>query len=295
MLEKTAKEVVYIIIPVHNRKNTTLACLENLQKCGDIQHYQVVIVDDASTDGSAEAIHSLYPDVKILPGNGELWWTGAMALGMQYASLQGAEYIFWLNDDCLPEPGTLPLMVKYMQTHPDTIVAPTCYMADDNSSIPAKNGFRGRQVFAASPGEVISVDGMSGWCVGIPSAVFDKIGYPDASKYPHYAGDDMYLLRATRAGFRACLLGDAKVNLVGGVRITIKFQHYFHPQLTFAETFQRLFWNKKSPYRLPTQFYRHTEKYGILLGSLLFSLKVIAWLANWAKYQFFTYYGNVSS
>ncbi|MEA5506344.1 glycosyltransferase family 2 protein [Halotia wernerae UHCC 0503] len=285
MVEKFAPEKIYIVIPVHNRKDTTLACLENLQKCGDIQRYYVVIVDDGSNDGTAEAIYSLYPKTIVLPGNGDLWWTGAIALGMQYACKQGADYIFWLNDDCLPELGTLPLMVKYMQSHTDTIIAPSCYVAEDNSSIPAKNGFRGRTALYASPGEVIPVDGMSGWCVGIPSVVFRKIGFPDATKYPHYAGDDMYLLKATRSGFKACLVGDAKVNLVGGVRMTSNFKHYFHPKLTITETFQLLFWSKKSPYRLPTQFFRHTERYGTVLGIILFSIKVISWLGQWLKYQ----------
>ncbi len=61
-----SKEPVYILIPVHNRKQTTLACLGVLGQNGDLERYHVVIVDDGSTDGTAEAIHSLYPDITIL-------------------------------------------------------------------------------------------------------------------------------------------------------------------------------------------------------------------------------------
>ena len=64
------KEPVYIIIPVHNRKQITLKCLENLDKSGDLQQYHVVVVDDGSTDGTTEAINNLFPDVKVLPGDG---------------------------------------------------------------------------------------------------------------------------------------------------------------------------------------------------------------------------------
>ena len=50
------KENVYIIIPVHNRKAITLQCLNTLKNNGDLGQYHVVVVDDGSTDGTAEAI-----------------------------------------------------------------------------------------------------------------------------------------------------------------------------------------------------------------------------------------------
>ena len=283
------REPVYIIIPVHNRKKTTLTCLEHLQKIGDTQRYHIVIVDDASTDGSKEAINTSYPEVTILPGDGNLWWTGAMVVGMEYAWKQGAEYVFWLNDDCLPAPNSLQKMIEYMQTHSGTIVAPACYDAESNSSIPVANGFRGRKTFSANPGQIIPVDGTSGWCVGIPVSVINKIGLPDAAKFPHYAGDEMYLLKANRAGFKVCILGDAKAELFGGVRVTFNFQRYFQAGSTPVQTFQKLFQNKKSPYRLLTQLFRYQAKYGTLAGFPLFSLKFFLWLGKWLRYQFFSF------
>jgi GT2 family glycosyltransferase len=69
---------IYIIIPVHNRKALTLACLENLRTNGDLQKYQVIVVDDGSSDRTAEEVAENYPEVNILKGNGNLWWTGAI-------------------------------------------------------------------------------------------------------------------------------------------------------------------------------------------------------------------------
>ena len=79
------KENVYIIIPVHNRKEITLKCLDTLKQNGDLDKYYVIVIDDGSTDGTSEAIQSLYPDVIILTGDGNLWWTGAIKKGMEYA------------------------------------------------------------------------------------------------------------------------------------------------------------------------------------------------------------------
>ena len=285
MLEISPKEPVYILIPVYNRKETTLTCLENLKKCGDLQRYHVVIVDDASTDGTAQAINTLYPEATVLPGNGDLWWTGAMAQGMQYAEEQGAEYFIWLNDDCSPDSDALSQLVEFMRSHPDTIAGPTCYTSTSNSLVKQHNAFKGRKGFAANPGEVIYADGLSGWCVGIPVSVFRKIGPPDINKFPHYSGDDTYILRATRAGFKACVIGDIKVTLFGPVHPKLNFSSYFRPGLTPSATFEALFWSKKSPYRLPTLFFYQTERYGLLLGLSFFTIKLILWLGQWVKLQ----------
>lgn len=285
MSDFSVKESVYILIPVYNRKETTLTCLKNLKAGGDLQRYHVAIVDDGSTDGTAQAINTLYPEVTVLPGTGDLWWTGAMAQGMQYAYNQGAEYFFWLNDDCVPEPDALPRLVEFMRSHPDTIVGPTCYSSTSNSLVREHNAFRGRKSFAADPGEVIYADGLSGWCVGIPASVFRKIGPPDIHKFPHYSGDDTYILRATRSGFKACIIGDIKVTLFGPVHPKLNFRSYFRPGLTPLDTFQALFWSKKSPYRLPTLFFYQTERYGPLLGLSFFTIKLILWIGQWTKLQ----------
>jgi len=71
-------KAVYIIIPVHNREALTLACLENLKANGDLQKYQVIVVDDGSSDRTSEEVKVNYPKFIFLQGNGNLWWTGAI-------------------------------------------------------------------------------------------------------------------------------------------------------------------------------------------------------------------------
>jgi len=125
------KEPVYILIPAHNRKQITLKCLATLGQADYLERYHVVVVDDGSTDGTAEAIHTLYADATVLKGDGNLWWTGAIKKGMEYAFEQGAEFFIWLNDDTLPALGCLPIMVAQCVQYPNTIVAAQCYEASD--------------------------------------------------------------------------------------------------------------------------------------------------------------------
>lgn len=279
------KEPVYIITPVYNRKATTLKCLQHLSQIGDLHRYQVVIVDDGSTDGTAAVINVAYPDVAVLTGSGDLWWTGAVAMGMQYAAEQGAEFFIWLNDDCLPNAGTIAALVEFMRQHPGAIAAPTCYASDHEIFVAQHNGSQGRRGCAAQPGETLEVDGMAGWCVGIPAIVMQTIGVPDAHRFPHYSGDDTYIFRAYRAGFKAYLLGDLTAKLIGPVHEQLGIQKFFTPGISATKTFQALFWSKKSPYRLPTKFFHCIERYGVWLGTCLFVTKILSWLSQWAKFQ----------
>ncbi len=284
MTETVEQKSAYIIIPVYNRRQITLACLESLKTTGDLSRYQVVVVDDGSTDGTKEDIKALYPDVTVIVGDGDLWWTGAIALGMKYAYDQGAKYFLWLNDDCLPQLNALPQLVAHMEQHPDTIASASFY--NPEATEPSRySGFRGRQGQAASAGTILEVEGTSGWCVGIPVAVVDRIGLPEVSKFPHYAGDSMYTYKATRKGFKACILGDAIAMLVDPGNSRADLPSYFNPRLTLARSWHWLFWHKKSPFRLPTQFYYQIRRYGLVRGLFLFLAKACLWLGQWAQLQ----------
>lgn len=203
---------VFILIPVHNRKSTTLACLRHLDQNGDLQRYQIVLVDDGSTDGTNVAVKALYPNVTVLTGDGSLWWTGAMKLGMEYAIAQKADYLIWLNDDCYPQAaGAIKTLVETCEKKPMAIVGGQS--VDPETMKPSYGGIIGKncqvQHVHALPNTCIECDGLSGNFVCIPREVIDTIGYPDAQRCPHYYGDAVYTHRAKRHGYQLLICGDA--------------------------------------------------------------------------------------
>ena len=268
---------VFILIPVHNRRSTTLACLAHLEAIGILSTTHIVVIDDGSTDGTAEAIQTSYPTVELLTGRGDWWWTGAIRQGMAYGIAQGADWLIWLNDDCLPAPATIPTLIEFLQSHPRAIAAPACYLP--HASQPEVSGFRGRQRVAASPDQVIEVEGTSGYCVAMPRSVVATIGLPDADRLPHYGGDGIYLLQARRAGYSIYVLGHAQATLVGETNPVYQFAGYVRS--LNQPNWKRIFWYRKSPYYLPAQFYYHQIKYGNLLGPLLFLAKFLTWTGKW--------------
>jgi len=109
-----------IIIPVFNKLDYTRQCLEALAKNTGVESYEVIIVDNGSRDGTPEFLKTLEGDVKII--------TNATNLGFAKACNQGArvaegEYLVFLNNDTLPQPGWLEELVKLLSSDPTIGIA----------------------------------------------------------------------------------------------------------------------------------------------------------------------------
>ncbi|XZO01536.1 MAG: glycosyltransferase family 2 protein [Microcoleus sp.] len=101
------------IITCHNRKQKTLASLAALfnQILPADVLLVVYLVDAASTDGTPEAVLETYPQVKLLGGDGNLFWNGGMRQGLAAAMKHHYDYYLWLNDDTVLEPSAVNTML----------------------------------------------------------------------------------------------------------------------------------------------------------------------------------------
>jgi GT2 family glycosyltransferase len=209
---------IYIIIPVHNRLEATKECLDSIYS-QTYRNFQVIVIDDGSSDGTSDYIRKNYPDVKVLKGDGNLWWTGATNLGVEYAlkECRDDDYILTLNNDtCLPSV-YLETMISLARETPKALIGSIAhdYRARE---VVIDEGVRIQWISAkfarinSSAGNkrtsFYSVSALPGRGTLIPAAAFATLGPFDAQNFPHYSADYDFSLRAYKAGYALLLHPD---------------------------------------------------------------------------------------
>ena len=212
-----------IVIPTHNRRALTRACLECLDRQTD-PDFTVIVTDDGSTDGTREMIREAFPRTVLLPGDGNLWWTAATNMGVRHALKGGADAIMTLNDDTLPPPEFVARMKEAAAAQPQALIG--ALAIDAETGEPAywgeqivwpTAGYRSLSFPAGpSPRGLHAVTHFPGRGLLIPAAVFAAIGLFDEKRFPHYAADYDFTLRAVRAGFPVLCNYDAPLRIHAG-------------------------------------------------------------------------------
>ena len=271
-----AESLACLIIPVQNRKQITLRCLEHLQQIGDLNRFEVIVVDDGSNDGTANSIQNRFSNVTLLRGDGNLHWAGAIARGMQYAHTLDARYIFWLLPDCLPAPETLSQMLKYLRSKDRCYVGASCYREGNAQLIPT--GLKGGASLRLREGQDTIVESMYGFCVGFPSEIVDRIGTPDPKQIPNYGADTIYTLKATRAGYSGIILGTAMATVLNSYPFVPPFLQYL--QSARDKSFTAVFSHPNSPFNLVAQFHIAMARYRFG-GLFVFLVKALYFILVW--------------
>jgi GT2 family glycosyltransferase len=91
---------------------------------------EVLVLDNASTDGSAEMVRREFPSVRLLQSPQNLGYAGGN--NRLYAEASG-EYVLLLNDDVVVPDGTIPALVRYLDAHPNAAGA-TCRLTNPDGS-----------------------------------------------------------------------------------------------------------------------------------------------------------------
>ena len=263
-----------IVIPVHIRKAHTLHCLGGLKWCLGLPGWKVVVVDDGSVDGTAEEIARCFPEVDLVFGNGDFYWTGGILAGMGRGIELGATAFVWLNDDTETSESSLRRLVSRVTANPNEMVGASPWVDETPMAFSSLQGVG----VAASPGERLRVDVLAGFLVAFSIEVVGKIGLPDADGYPHYAGDSEYTRRAQSNGIELWLDGDAVVKLQGFKPYPTVAEYFWGPEtLDLAARFKRTFLERRSKFRLATQKKLDQLYRGKVLGMVAFLIRLCLW------------------
>ncbi|HEV2132767.1 MAG TPA: glycosyltransferase family 2 protein [Terracidiphilus sp.] len=205
------KTRIAALLTCHNRRVATLASLHRLfaQELAENVMLTVFLVDDGSSDGTGAAVASEFPHVRLLCGDGNLYWSGGMRKAFTEALKEQFDYYLWLNDDVLLDPGAIRHLLathrRLAESGNDRSIV-TGSTRDPETGKLTYGGverasrfhpFKFRLVVPANDAQMCAT--MNGNIVLIPRSVAEVVGnISDA--YRHSMGDFDYGLRARRMG-----------------------------------------------------------------------------------------------
>jgi GT2 family glycosyltransferase len=217
----TELPLVYVIVLTWNGKADILECLKSLQNLA-YPNTKILVVDNASEDGTAEAIHSLFPGFELICNGSNLRFARGNNVGIDYSLRRGADYVLLLNNDTVADHDFLSHLVETAESDKKIgIVGPKIYYYDKPRRIWFAGGtinwWTGGVAHAGIREEdkgkydvTTEVDYITGCCMLVKREVIDAVGMLDA-RYHMYVEDVDWCVRAMRAGYKLVYVPSSKV------------------------------------------------------------------------------------
>lgn len=212
---------VIIIILNWNRCRDTVECIESLRRL-NYRNYEIILVDNNSSDDSVAVLSSKYPDMVLLVNKQNTGYTGGNNLALSYAERQGYDYVWLVNDDTVIESDCLNTLIKTAEADKKIgLVSPIVYYYEPRTAIQYCGSYvdweKGSIVYP--PERALNVDKrflsgenvcLWGTALLIKRKVVKKIGYLRESLFAYWE-DTEYSLRAIKAGFRTLVCAEARI------------------------------------------------------------------------------------
>lgn len=204
---------VAVCVASHNRRDTTVSCLRSLHAetwPADVT-FTVYLLEDASTDGTGAAVKAEFPQVRVIEGDGQQFWSGGMRQALRRAMADGHDFYLWLNDDVRIYPGAYGRLIatydalKAADGREHIVSGP---MLDEETGRTSYGGFRlGNKLLPSSarlvepdPDKPLAVDMVNGNLLLVPRGAAEVLG-PISDVFIQTMGDWDYGMRGLKAGF----------------------------------------------------------------------------------------------
>lgn len=197
-----------------NGKKDTIECLESLKQV-TYPNYEILLVDNGSTDGSAEFFREHCPEISIIENEKNLGFTGGCNIGIKKAISDSTDYILLLNNDVAVEPDFLDELISAARKNGNVgILGTKINYYDAPDYIWAAGGFINYWICLVAyhgmnkpdTGEYSyekDVDFVSGCAMLIRADVFQKIGLLDERYFAYFEDVDICLMaKKNRYGVR---------------------------------------------------------------------------------------------
>lgn len=213
---------VYIIILNWNGLRDTIECLESVKKI-DYPNYEIIVVDNGSTDGSPEEIARLFPEITLIRNKENLGYAEGNNVGIRYALRNSTDYILLLNNDTIVDPKILKSFVEAADMYPEAGIfgAKIYYYSDPNRIWYAGGKWDENRLhfFHIGEGEqdnddkynrIRETDYVCGCALFFRKTVVQTIGLLESRFFLVYEDND-WCYRARKAGFKSLFIPDARL------------------------------------------------------------------------------------
>ncbi len=214
------RHVIYILLPVHNRIRLTQRFMERLLE-QSFSDYRLLLLDDASIDGTAEMVKSALNQTIIIRNTGQnhWWWSGAMEYGYQWLKKRENEIlndiVLLINDDVVFEKDYLFKGYHLIKDSDKTLIQSACYDLETNQPLDMGGYVDWQKLKLYQPvhhiESVCRINCLSGRGLWIKARDFVELGgfYPE--RLPHYQADFEFSIRAHYRGFSLLCSDEIKV------------------------------------------------------------------------------------
>jgi GT2 family glycosyltransferase len=214
-----------IIIVNWNTRDILLDCLTSIAAHPPARSYDVWVVDNASSDGSVEAVRARHPYVQVIENSEN---RGFAAANNQAIDAAQGDYVLLLNSDTIVHAQALERMAQFLDVHDRVGIAGACLLNADGTLQPSWAAFPsfwsellGRNIRARRPYRTVDgstaylVDWVGGAALMIRREVIEQIGVLDEG-YFMYSEETDWCFRVRKAGWDICYLSDAPIAHLGG-------------------------------------------------------------------------------
>ena len=198
---------LFILLPVHNRRETTRRFMESLLR-QEYRQYHLLLLDDGSTDGTEEMVRSYLDldNLTVIRGNGSWWWGGALHQGylwLKKRKLATDDLVLIINDDTEIGETYLGTGVELLRQSSQSLLVTRCLDRTTGETVDP-----GTYHLEDATRAFSTVEGTAGCNCCSTRGLFLRvsdllaIGGFHPRLLPHYLSDIEFTCRAFRKGYR---------------------------------------------------------------------------------------------
>lgn len=211
-----------IIVLTYNQRQLTLQCLGFLAEVEyPRERLRIIVVDNASTDGTVQAVRDQYPRAIVLETDENLGYAGGNNVGLRYALERAMDYVLILNNDAVLAPDSLAALIAAAERESHVgFLGPKVYHLEEPGRLQSagivldsclRPHHRGQDELDEGQFESIAEsDALSGCALFAGLHLIERIGPLDPRFFMYHEEID-WCLRARAAGFRNLYVPGAKV------------------------------------------------------------------------------------